>query len=370
MTSGGVPGGGSAGGGSMTAGGAPGGGSAGGGSMTSGGTAGGGSAGGGSAGGSATLPDFVVVRVGDGSAALSSAATAVFLERRSLLTGAVLETLALPDTAFTLSGTASADGAMSRSPDGRSLALFGHSAPAGTASVQTSTAPRVVAAITRPMLAGTVPPDLSTTTGSVFDGVAPRCAVIDGNNVWVGSGHSTMSASGVYFTIRGAITGPTNLGAASSSLRTIGIAGGALYFTSAGTNAGLLQFGTGLPTMTGNSATMIAPTPQPYGFAFFDRNPNEPGLDLLYLADEGAGLKRFTKSAGTWTQTGTFTPAVRHIACAADGADVVCAAASSSQLYFLRDVNAASTTTLTSYGAFGAPLLNTAFRGMSLAPIP
>src|SRR5262249_7968644 len=69
-------------------------------------------------------PTFMVVRVGAGSAALTSSSTAAFVERRYLDTGALVGTIALPiatngsNRPLTLSGTTAREGVLSLSSDG------------------------------------------------------------------------------------------------------------------------------------------------------------------------------------------------------------------------------------------------------------
>ena len=86
--------------------------------------------------------DFLVVRVGDGTAALTSAATAAFLERRKLSDGSLVGTaLALPTTVsgtnriLTMGGSSTGEGGLSRSVDGRYLLVAGYDAAVGTAAV-------------------------------------------------------------------------------------------------------------------------------------------------------------------------------------------------------------------------------------------
>src|SRR6185503_15415468 len=94
------------------------------------------------------LPTFVVVRVGDGSAALTNAATPVFLEQRSL-SGALLvkpnNPLPLPtvasgnNRALTLGGSSNGEGNLSLSENGSYLSLAGYDAIVGTATVGSTT---------------------------------------------------------------------------------------------------------------------------------------------------------------------------------------------------------------------------------------
>src|SRR5262249_36220818 len=78
--------------------------------------------------------------VGDGSAALSNAATPVFLNEFTTA-GSLVRSLALPTAAsgpnhrFSNSGSATSECQLSRSVDGRYLLLGGYDAAVGTASV-------------------------------------------------------------------------------------------------------------------------------------------------------------------------------------------------------------------------------------------
>jgi len=84
--------------------------------------------------------NLVVLRAGDGSGALSSAATAVFLDEYSPA-GTPVQSLTLPTTAsgnnkrLTVAGSSTNDGALRRSVDGRYLTLAGYDAVPGTASI-------------------------------------------------------------------------------------------------------------------------------------------------------------------------------------------------------------------------------------------
>jgi hypothetical protein len=112
----------------------------------------------------------------------------------------------------------------------------------------------------------------------------------------------------------------------------------------------------------------------PYSFALFDLSATEPGLDVLYLADDGAGggLKRYRKSQGAWgaTAEATFGPVVRHIACTRDAADVVCVGSSSGGLFRFRDVGAAAASNATLGVSLGTAAPNTGYRGVAFAPVP
>src|SRR5580765_5486252 len=96
-----------------------------------------------------TPGNVVVYRVGDGTAALSTAATAIFLDEYTNA-GALVQTIALPGTGaspLTAAGTATSEGILNFSPDGLHLTVPGYDAVVGTASIATSSAasaPRAV----------------------------------------------------------------------------------------------------------------------------------------------------------------------------------------------------------------------------------
>src|SRR4051812_21810822 len=77
--------------------------------------------------------NIAVVRVGDGSASLTTAAAPVFIDIYSP-SGVFVQTIPLPDTTggssnpFTLSGTATSEGALTLSADGQYLSVAGYSA--------------------------------------------------------------------------------------------------------------------------------------------------------------------------------------------------------------------------------------------------
>jgi hypothetical protein len=146
-----------------------------------------------------------VVRVGDGTTALSSGVAApVFIERH-LLSGALVDSpIPLPVAAsgpnqpLTLSGTASSEGALWRSIDGHYLSLAGYAAAPGTmgvANTASATTNRVVARIDA---AGTV--DTSTRLNTGFSGSNVRgAASVDWTAFWVSGTAGSGSPAGIFY---------------------------------------------------------------------------------------------------------------------------------------------------------------------------
>ncbi len=319
--------------------------------------------------------EFVVMHVGDGTAALSTTSVPVFLERRAIATGSIVTALAMPITdagtnlAFTMAGSASGDGSLSLSPDGKALACLGYQSPPGTASVQTTTAPRVVAVVDALDFGAPAGIDTSTTIGTTYSGTAPRGAVIDGARVWLTGG-----SGGVFTTTLGATANATNVSTTVGNNRSIAIFAGQLYSSTGAGTTGFYAVGTGQPITSGNTQTLLVTSASPYSFALFDLNAAEPGVDTLYLADDGTnqGIKRFRKSGGAWAASpeAILGPAVRHIACFRDGSDVVCVGSASGALYRFRDANSATASSQTVGVSIGTAPTNTGFRGVALMPLP
>lgn len=322
----------------------------------------------------------VVVRVGDGAAALSSAATPVFLQHLALdgTPGAVV---ALPTVAsgvsqpFGLSGTATSEGHMTRSTDGHYLVLAGYAATPGTAAISSTTSAAVNRVVARVDALGNV--DTSTRLDAAFSGSSVRsAATTDGSTLWVG-GTGSAPAGGAWSIPFGA-TGGTQILAAPANLRVVSIYGGQLYGTSGSTPfVGVFTIGTGLPGMAGQTATplpgMVGATgPSPYGFVAFDASSTVPGVDLLYVADDrsaasGGGIQRWTFDGITWTLATTFNlgSGARGVAAYRVGAStVVYAVTTGSAVVTLVDDGASSPVPSM---VFDAPS-RTALRGIALAP--
>ncbi len=178
--------------------------------------------------------NIVVVRVGDGITARSGAANAVFLDEYTP-SGTFVQSLPMPNVGagavggFTLSGTATSEGALALSGNGQYLTLGGYGAALGTTSVSSSSTTSVARVAARVDIAGNV--DLSTSTTS-FSGNSIRGVVSDdGTNFWMTGGnggvrHTALGGSG-------ASTQINTAGVTATNLRNINIFNGDLYFSSA-----------------------------------------------------------------------------------------------------------------------------------------
>lgn len=330
-----------------------------------------------------TPGNIVVARVGDGTSALTSAATAVFLDEYTP-GGTLVQTIDLPTAAgatsriLTASGNATSELGLTRSVDGRYLVLAGYSAPPGTTGVVTSQSTDVARVIGRIAADGTF--DTSTSVGDTFSGSNIRAAAtVDGTGFYTVGGNS-----GVQYQAFGGVTS-TPLNTAPTNIRSIGIAGGNLYISTASSPyIGLSQVGTGLPTTGPQTVTALPGFPattagaSPYSFYFADLSATVPGVDVAYVSDDrttAGGIQKWSLVAGSWVSNGTIagtaTATIRGLNGSTTGTAVSLAASSVGSLFFLTDnagYNAAPSLSAlpTAVATAGT---NTAFRGVAFAPV-
>ncbi|GAA4353623.1 hypothetical protein GCM10023185_14450 [Hymenobacter saemangeumensis] len=329
-----------------------------------------------------TPGNLVVVRIGDGSAALSSAATATFLLEYTP-TGTLVQTIALPTAVsgsnriLTNTGSSSTDATLSRSEDGRYLVLTGYDAAPGTATVAGTTSATVNRVIGRIAADGTI--NTSTVVNDAFSaGNIRSAATVDGANFY-----AVGSNSGVRYVPFGGTGASTAINSAPTNIRVVEIADGNLYVSAAsGTYQGISQVGTGLPTTTGQTVTQLpgfptASGPQPYEFFFADLSTSEPGVDVVYVADDRTsspgGIQKWSLVGGTWTLNGSIasTLAVRGLDGMVSGGTVTLAASGNGGLFLLTDnagYNAAPSAAMLPM-AIATAGTNAVFRGVAFAPV-
>jgi len=257
-----------------------------------------------------TPGNIVVVRVGTGVGSLVNTGNPVFLDEYTTL-GTLVQSVALPtalsgaNKRLLLSGTATSEGALSRSSDGSALVLTGYDANLGGPSLSGTTAASVNRVIGLIQANGTV--DTETGLTDFASGNNPRSATTNnGTDFWMTGG-----AGGIRYAMHGATTSNDLSSATLANLRVLQIFDNQLYFsTASGTTYRVGTCGTGLPTsglqtlaqLTGIPAT----TGSPYGYFMADLD-GFPGIDVIYVADDGANaLRKYSLVAGTWTLNGTI----------------------------------------------------------------
>ncbi len=328
-----------------------------------------------------TSNNLVVYRIGDGSAALSNAATAGFLVEY-YVGGGLVHSIPLPtadsgaNQILTNSGTATSEGALARSANGRYLTLAGYDAAPGTAGVVTANSATVNRIIARVDGYGSV--DTSTRIADGYDGSNIRGAVTDDGTRFWASGNSTGSTGGTRFVNLGSAGTSISISGAPTNTRTINIFNNQLYLTSASsTFYGVSSVGTGLPTFPGQTTTLLpgfpaATGPSPYGFVMLDLQTGVPGLDTAYVADDraiasGGGVQKWDFDGATWTLSYTLnsglSTGVRGLTEMGGVLYATTTATSANQIVAVTDTGAAA-----SFTTIATAPANTVFRGIAQAP--
>ncbi|MEI7658050.1 MAG: hypothetical protein WCK33_08300 [Phycisphaerae bacterium] len=261
-----------------------------------------------------TNGNLVVYRVGTGSGTLVNTGNAVFLDEYTPA-GTLVQSIAMPTTVsgsnkqLIASGTASSEGFLSVSTDGRYITLTGYAANlGGTSSLSTSTGARTVGIFE--VATGTI--DTSTALTDFAPSNNPRSAVTtNGTDLWVAGG-----SGGVRYATKGATTS-TQLATSLTNIRQVNLFGGQLYVSSgSGTNTfrGISTVGSGIPTASGQTITRLAglsDTANASSYAFFlaDLSDSVPGVDTMYVADDSStvgGIQKFSLVGSSWVANGTL----------------------------------------------------------------
>ncbi len=313
--------------------------------------------------------NVVVLRVGDGSGSLSSAAAPVFLDEYSP-SGALVQSVPMPTTGsgdqrrLVASGSATSEGALALSADGRYLTLAGYDAAPGTAAIAGTPSATVSRVVARVDAAGAV--DTTTALADAFTGTNIRGAVTDdGSRFW------TTGGNGVRFASLGATTSAV---LASTNTRVPAIADGELFYSTGAGTQGVYRLGSGLPTTGSPAAALVAARTSPYGVTFLDRSDTVPGVDTLYLADDssaanGGGVHKFSFDGTTWTARGSVTAGtLRGLTGQVTSTGAALVGTTGSTLVTLTDTAAFDAPIEGSFSTLATAASNTALRGVALAP--
>ncbi len=331
-----------------------------------------------------TSGHVVVYRVGDGVAGLANTGARVFLDEYTP-GGVLVQSIELPTATvgvhrrLVASGTATSEGLLTRSTDGKFLVLAGYDSAIPAASSLTGTTaaavPRVVARVDA---LGNL--DTTTALGDFASGSSPRgVASTNGFDLWVAGG-----AGGVRHALLGSTTS-TQLSTTVTNLRATGIFDGQLYVAAQSGTTRVATVGVGLPTTAGNTIVNLPGLPtstgSPYGHFLADLDPGVPGVDTLYVADDSAGLSKYSLVAGTWTTNGTIgvaADAYRGLTGSVSGPTVSLfatrrggsGATGGGELVSITDTTGYNATLSATPTLLATAATNTAFRGVALAPIP
>jgi len=249
-----------------------------------------------------TAGNIVVYRVGDGSAALTTATAPVYLDEYTA-NGSLVQSIALPtavsgsNNILTARGLGGGrfEGMMNLSVDGKYLVVPGmNAAPGGTAST--------AAVIGLVDFNGKI-----NTTTAVTDFVEnsniPYSAISDdGNRLWF------CGFGAIRYTTVGS-NSSVLLNANTGNSYDFSIANNQLYSSSTISPSSIYKVGGGLPVTAGQSLSGLPGLPlslNPMQFEFADLDANVAGPDVLYIADQGTpgGILKFSLVSGTWVSNG------------------------------------------------------------------
>lgn len=322
-----------------------------------------------------TPGNIVIVRAGDGAAVLANTGAAIFLEEYTP-SGTLVQTIPLPSTAtspekaLVISGTATSEGFLSLTQDGRALMLIGYDG-FGSSSLSGTTASAKNRTVAR--VSGNAGVNIIGFT-DVASGNNPRSVYsTDGNALWMSGG-----AGGIRYADFASSTS-TQLSTDLTNIRVLKGFNGQLYFsTSSGSTFRLGSIGSGFPITSGQSLTQLAGLPvtgSPYDFHFEDLDAGVAGPDVLYIADDaaaGGSILKYSLVAGTWTANGSIAVATARGLTGKKNID------GSVTLFCTNGAALVSLTDASGYNASmtGTPSVlvtagtNRAFRGVAFAPTP
>ncbi|MFB2644698.1 ExeM/NucH family extracellular endonuclease, partial [Raphidiopsis sp. BLCC-F218] len=333
-----------------------------------------------------TAGNLVVYRVGSGTGNLVNTGNPVFLDEYTP-TGTLVQSIPIPTTSsgtnspLIASGTATSEGLLSLSTDGKYLLLTGYGrTTGGTGSLSGTTGANTPRVVGRVDASGNI--DTTTALTDFANTNNPRSVTSNnGTDLWVAGG-----AGGVRYTTLGSTTSVDLSSTTFSNVRQLNIFNDQLYASSGSNNfRGVETVGTGLPITGPQTITRLAgltDTTNPSTYAFFlaDLSPSITGVDTLYVADDGLGaLSKFSLVGGNWVANGKIgedTDDYRGLTASVSGTTVTLFAtrkggsgpSGGGELVTLTDAsgyNSSLTGNITLLATAGA---NTAFRGVAFAP--
>jgi hypothetical protein len=314
---------------------------------------------------------LAVLQVGDGSAALSSAGTPLFLKEFTT-TGTAGFSVTIPTTgasALVSSGSATSEGLITRSSDSSMIVIAGYNTASGTTGVASTTSTAVHRA------AGTIDKNgnyslAATASTTFYSGNNVRSATSDGaGNFWLSGVNASGTSAAVY--VNGATSTAMSTTVPANG-RTIGIQNGQLYVVTGSGTAGVYTIGSGMPTTSGQTQTLVfalnSTNTSPYYFAF------SPDGNTCYVSDDGGasngGIYKYQMTAGTWNSgTRIFNTAVRGLIADFSTANptlyATTTASSANTLISITDNYSGTALTSTLLATASA---NTVFRGVAFTP--
>lgn len=326
-----------------------------------------------------TNGNLVVYRVGDGTAALSNTGTAVFVDEYTP-TGTLVQSIAMPTAAsgsqlsLVAGGSATSEGYLNLSGDGRYVSLTGYNAAVGASNPANGAAATPVRTIgLLDLSTGLV--DTSTGINDV-SGAARSAYTVDGTNIFYAGGSGGFRSQA--FGTNGA---SVNVASTTTNNRVVRAFGTQLYgMTGSGTGR-IGTIGTGISNSAGQTFTALpgitsTQATSAYGYFLADLDAGVAGYDTLYIADDAAttgGLQKYSLVSGSWISNGKIgsLSTYRGLDAVVTSSGVQLYVTGSSAIFSVLDTagynNAFSTTTLSTVATAGT---NTNFRGIAVIPEP
>ena len=185
------------------------------------------------------------------------------------------------------------EGQLNLSTDTRYLTCVGYNAVVGGTATVIRAADKRVARID-----GNINVDLSTSVKATnsFGGVGVRSAITDDGTSYLVNSSAAGAPHGVRLLNYGA---DTSVSYTLSQYRALGKVGGVVYGTSLNSTKMFSHDAAGVPTEL-VFGPLRAGTEYAQ-FVFLDADANIPGVDLLYIADRNAGIRKLYLKGVTWT---------------------------------------------------------------------
>ncbi len=344
-----------------------------------------------------TPGNLAVVRMGGdashnpGGTALGSATAAVFIDEFTA-TGSYVQTFALPTAvsapnfALTLGGTATSEGELNLSTDGRFLTLVGYNVGTGVASASASGATSATVNRTVGVIRFDGLIDTSTALTDFASANNARGAFsTNGASVWLAGADA--STGGVRYIAALGVTTSVNLtGTALKNTRDVAVFNGQLYFASDKGGSIVEALGAGLPTsgtqaLVALTGSALVPGTNSATNSFFFTSLGGPtfnGFDTLYVADDATtatsatpGISKYSFDGTNWNLNGTIggvADAYEGLTGTVNAGVVTLYATKPGSIVSIVDSSGfAGAFTATPASVATAPV-NTAFRGIAFAP--
>lgn len=328
-----------------------------------------------------TVGNLAIYRVGDGTTTLSNTGSPVFVDEFTP-TGVLVQSIPLPtvasgpNVAAIANGTATSEGFLTMAANGSALMMAGYNRPlGGTGAVSGTNAVDVPRSIVRVGLDGSVTSrGFNIHSGGNVRGVAST----DGDNFWT-SGSNLGVFAGSLSSATAANISPAFGTTPVTNTRTIQVVDGNLTLTLA--QGTLPRVGVIPGTPTSGPTTYLGlpgvsfPTGNsPYGALFLDLDSSIPGVDTLYVADDGSstnGVYKFSFDGSNWTAQGSVAlTSARGITGYATPAGVQLFVTNGTGLHALLDTAAPNAPISGSFTLLATAGTNAAFRGIAVIPEP